>query len=294
MAGLDMSKFLQESQQKWGAAVEAAESFGGVEIPDGTYIFKLTAAELGYSKKNNPQIVWDWLIMEGGDQVGNTKKEFFSLGGENSLQFLARRWKDLGIDPDDVHLPQLEAVLAEVVAREYYVQAKLVTPKGTDYQNLRNIQVIEDYDPDSPESGWDFTSTQAHASGEVAQDHGLVLPEPTPVLPPKTKTSAPTPEEVSGVQVALEEGEDGTEVEEEEEVEDTAEMETAATTSEDDEDDLKLGMKVKFTKDGVEKVGTVKSINETDETADIKVGTKTFKAVLFEDMEIIPEPIDAA
>ena len=144
----DISKFLQGAAGEWGKAVESANSSSFENPPDGTYIVQLSSAELGTSKADKVQIKWGFTILEG-ELAGQTKYDYLGLQNARGLEPLAWRLNAMGFKLEDIDLTKLDAFLEDIVDQGLIMSITLVTaPGGGDFQNIKNIKMLPDYQPD--------------------------------------------------------------------------------------------------------------------------------------------------
>lgn len=256
---MDITKFLATAQKKgtWAtAATKAAEGGSFDEIPDGRYVAVLSGAELGESKgSGRAQIVFSYTISEG-DKEGEIKRDYFGLEGEDSLVWLARLFTTFGIDPDNVDLTELEATLDDLAEKGIACQLQLKTKN--DYQGVRVLKILDDYEPPEPQEDpfKDEPAPAAAAKPKVTPAKPAAVAPAAPAAKPKVKP-APEPE-----------------------------PEPEPTADEDGEvAELQVGMKVSFDKDGKNLTGTVKEIDDATEIAKVRVGLKTFSVSFAEDSE---------
>ncbi len=167
--GIDVSKFLQQANKQWGDIAGKATQGGFTNPPDGSYVAQLSGASLEQSRSSNRlQIKWQFTLLEG-DQAGTVKNDYQGLEGERSLEFLAWRLRDLGVDVNDVNLERLQDLLDDLVARDMVMKITLKTQKDSDFQNLRVQKLLPNYNTED----FQLPSTEAHSNNGSAPESAM-------------------------------------------------------------------------------------------------------------------------
>lgn len=162
-----MKEWLKNQQEKYDASKDSTGDFE--RLPDGIYISRLVSAEIGQSKTSDKwQVVYQHVIIDG-DNMNFLNYSFQGLEGNRSMEFLARGLKSYGIDPGDVQLDKLPAILEELAAARPVCKIKLVT-KG-EFQNTYVDKVLSSEDwPDVDESDYTHTTGSGGKSDDEDED----------------------------------------------------------------------------------------------------------------------------
>jgi hypothetical protein len=293
---VDFKKLLKGAKASWQETAKTAKTNSFADIPDGVYIARLTGAELAEAN-GKANIIWTYIIVDG-DYVGNSKKEWFSLEGERSFEFLANRFTSLSLYPEDLDIGQLDVILEEIAKENILLQIKLST--RNDWQNVRVQKTLEDTGEYGGGVVGESEEKSAKTSAAAPPAKGKTPAEPAPPAAPEpsvtgaddstivvgttvsfSKKGVTLVGEVTGLDVEENEVDinvDGTEYAAVASAkvstysEPALEPETESTGT----GEAAVGSSVRFsTKEGKKRVGRITEINEEKETVSVKVGIKT-------------------
>jgi len=240
-----LSSFLREANARWQEEAEIGKTGKIFErLDDGTYICRLTSAELRESQSSKkPQIVIGGTVVDG-ESVGEKINKYINLQGDTedktsrNLQYFARDIATLGYDPLDIIWdPKKDKdenfivnVLDAIVEEGLVIKVELTT--RNDFQQVNIIEVVEDWEDD--------------------EEEGDIEPEPEKE-PEKKQTKAPEKKGKSSKKPEPE-PEPDPEPEEDEDEEDEDEVEV----------ELEVGMVVEFPYKGKTLKGTIKEVVSDD------------------------------
>lgn len=304
---VDVQKWLKQQEKEWkDIAVEAKQSTGFDRVPDGRYVSRLSGADLCLSKSSDKlQIKWSWVILEGEYQ-GEQILDFDGLEREDALLWLGRKLYRLGIDPETVKLSKLEKTLSDLV--ESAPVAVLSCKTRNDFQRVSIDKLIDDYEGEEPEDDENDGETEDPEVGDTViitvKDKELTgeitevdADEETAKVKAGRKTHTVGWDDLEYPETEEEEKEEKEEEEEEssepDEPTDAEEEEEEEKEEEEEEEvDLAVGMTVEFEKKGKSHEGVVRSINEDEEIAKVRVGNKVY-SVAISDLVMVEEEDDA-
>lgn len=167
-----MATFKQKmaaAKKRWAKAREHANEFGS-DVDDGTYLARLTGAEIGESQSSGrAQIDWAYKIEEGLSGLGETVHSYDGLETDDNLKWLARTIGKFGVEsPDD--FDDLEDTLNEILARKPLCRIRLRTKD--DFQNLRILRVFGSEEEDSELAEGETGEEGGDEGEEVEGDDG--------------------------------------------------------------------------------------------------------------------------
>jgi hypothetical protein len=110
---VNLKKQLAALQDLWAAGA-AEPKRGQQDLPDGQYKGKITAAELGISKKERLQVVWGILVTEGPCK-GMAVKRFSGMQTKENMAWLNGDLLSLGLNVDAEDINSLAIALEEAV-----------------------------------------------------------------------------------------------------------------------------------------------------------------------------------
>ena len=260
----DLSKMLAKAKKSWSDSVDKAGSVG-ITFSDGKYVFQWVGTEAKEASTGTFGISNQWLVLEG-EKEGDTYYQWINLFNADdeissfTIQFLKLVTNQ---DPSDLDISELEIILEDALKEDqvYAAILKTTTSKkdGREYQNLRLGRRLED-----------FHAAEEVAPAKVEQAASVSKAKP-PVKP--AKVVEPEPEE-----------------EEEEEEEKVSPFDK--------------GDEVTFTvtsgKGSTAKVkefsGTILSVDDDEETAEVKTGgtdrKPVFETVAFKNITLAVEDAD--
>jgi hypothetical protein len=245
-------KRLKNAKKNWKKGRQrhaSGDTNFGNDVPDGRYLAKLTAAEVGESQSSGRlQIMWTWKILEG-DYKGETCFDFDGLETEDNLMWLAKKLETLGYEsPED--LEEIEELLEQLLADAPTFRIRLRT-KG-EFQNVLLDKPIESGEDEDDEDEDDADESESDDDEE---------------------------DEDEDEESDDDEDEDEEDADEEEEDEDDEEVE------EDDEPDVEKGDMVQFKHKKKTRQGKV--IKLSGDQAKVKLQSGTMVTVDVDILEVL-------
>jgi hypothetical protein len=316
-------------KQNWDAATEDAKNFDPGEadfgFPPGSYVARLIKAELTQSQTSgNVQVKWTFRGL-AGDIDGTIHSTWENLSTPENFIYLAKKLVRLGYELDEVDVEELPEMLEDISKNQPVVKIS-VKANGDFPPNVYLNQVFEE------DAAEEILSASKWASKtEPAKKSTKKTTPAKPSKPTGKKSSKKTDDEVEEDEDDDEEADDDEDDEEEADEDEfdamnrkqlvayakknapdiavkksmsddqirdaireaVAEEDDEEDASDEDEVDVEVGMSVAFNDDaGKEKVGVIVALDEDEQTADVKVGKKTFKSVPLSDMELIDDEDD--
>ena len=309
MAQFDFEKWAADAGKKWG---EAAKNSGdsGERKDAGTYVARLVGGQVevrDYNGEQQPQIAWRHIILEG-NYAGEPHYHWSNLGGDRSLEFLAKTLQRYEVDPAELNvkpklwLKTVKRILKELVEEGPIVRLRLVdkpNPNDPDspYQNtfvnkrLRDKEEEyaqdededEDSDEEDDESDDDSDSDEDDEEDEEEEQpkKGKGKSKPAPVKGKSKKSSDDEDEEDDS-------DEESDDEDEEDDDEESSDDKSDSDEEEEDDDEegatLEVGMSIDFKHKGKSLTGVVTDTFPDDEKVEVKVGkgkkAETFKIKL--------------
>ena len=132
-------EFLQDlakSQAEW----EAAEAKERPTLPDGPYQARITDVTLGYSKKENKQMVISLEIVSG-EQKGKSTKVFYGMSGKEKYEWVKALFNTLGIP-----IPVVVTDIAKIVGNMKDLLVAVQVKTKDQYTNVYINKVLNPKD----------------------------------------------------------------------------------------------------------------------------------------------------
>lgn len=326
-SGSGGSSFKAKLAKAGRAYAKKAEEFGDrnfVEMEDGTYMFRLTNAEVKESQNGNLGTNFEFTCVRGDDK-GNKHFEWCTLENENMLWKLHRMLRALGVEnASEIDLAkELEEVLAELVKERPGLRGRLKTRtwegengegESQELSILRMLPDLEDDVDDDDEDGDDGETDEEEETEEEEEDEETEEEEEVELSKGDRITAEIDGETYAGKIISIKdeeakckfddgdvmtlpldelsaEDEESEEEEEEDEEGDGDDDETVEEGDGDDDEDVELSVGDTVVYDdakGKEVEGKVTKINEKGGYAMVKTGKKQVKKQL-EDLTVITD-----
>lgn len=150
----------------WKKGLKREDTFGGSNIPDGSYILK-AACEIAESGSGNMQIVWKHTVMEG-EHRGETVRDYDRIATEDNIFFLQRKITKLGYEiPDSPE--ELEGVIDGINDEGIIFRGTVKT--RDDFTHVR-INKVLDYGEEEPEEGKDTPEGEGEEKEGESEEKG--------------------------------------------------------------------------------------------------------------------------
>lgn len=174
--GSEFKKRLAALKGKWNKAKkEKPESFGAA-VEDGTYVGRLTLAELGESQSSGRmQVTWEATITEG-ENKGVIVRDYDGLETEQNLFFfqakLARFGKEI---PDGDNIEEIEEILAELTKEKPAIRFRVQTKD--DFTHFRINRLLKDSDTEEVEEKEEEEAPEEVVAEPAAEAEAEAEPE---------------------------------------------------------------------------------------------------------------------
>jgi len=191
---MSLKKQLADAKKLWAGAKKKKPEFGN-EVPDGTYVGRLTKASVGESQSSGRLQVAFAATISAGEQKGETIYWYSGLKTEENFMYLQRDIQRLGKEvPDDIDA--LAETLEELAEEKPSIRFKVVT--NGEFQNVRILKKLNS--EEAPE-GEDETPAEEDAVAEdavaeeapeepEAEPEVAAEPEPEPEAEPEAEEEA--------------------------------------------------------------------------------------------------------
>lgn len=173
--------FLAKSKQykkqfKEKRTIDAGGSFEQPVMEDGAYNARLTSVRFGTDKNEVPYVSLSFVVVDG-DNKGDRPSIYHGLRNDESIEYLIKDCKRLGIETDDMEFEEMVEALEELATEKPYVKIDVKNkeyknPKTKKKENRLNVYVgklLENYDPDSED---DDNEGEEEGEEETTQSSG--------------------------------------------------------------------------------------------------------------------------